>query len=311
MFPRKIGTCMSESKVAVVIPLYNHERFVETALRSVTEQSHQVSEIVVVDDGSTDKSYETAERVLKDKTGVLLKRQKNLGTAAALNHAIAESDCEWIAVLNSDDVFDIGKIKRCLEIVESNPNVEIISGRIDFIDQDGLLIKDGISVDWLKRSLDFYRKSNSLPLSILNENFIATSSNIFFKKDLWERIGGFRDYRYCNDLDFLMRCFESKTFYFDLETRHISYRTHNSNTIAEDVRKVRMERAFVTMKHLNRLEIEKAQIPFLVEAISNLHLGEQMYILNLISKYFEEDFDGWLYTRQILLDQEFIRSFNF
>ena len=302
---------MSESKVAVVIPLYNHERFVETALRSVTEQSHQVSEIVVVDDGSTDKSYETAEGVLKDKTGVLLKRQKNLGTAAALNHAIAETDCEWIAVLNSDDVFDIGKIKRCLEIVESNPNVEIISGRIDFIDQDGLLIKDGISVDWLERSLDFYRKSNSLPLSILNENFIATSSNIFFKKDLWERIGGFRDYRYCNDLDFLMRCFESKTFYFDLEARHISYRTHNSNTIAEDVRKVRMERAFVTMKHLNRLEIEKAQIPFLVEAINNLQLGEQMYVLNLISKYFEEDFDGWLYTRQILVDQEFIRSFNF
>ena len=182
---------------------------------------------------------------------------------------------------------------------------------IDFIDQDGVLIKDGVSIDWLNRSLDFYRKSNSLPLSILHENFIATSSNIFFKKDLWERIGGFRDYRYCNDLDFLMRCFESKTFYFDFETRHISYRSHNRNTIAEDVGKVRMERAFVTVKHLNRLEIEMAQTPFLVEAISNLQLGEQMFVLNLMSKHFEEDFDGWLHLKQTLKDQEFIRSFNF
>jgi hypothetical protein len=108
-----------------------------------------------------------------------------------------------------------------------------------------------------------------------------------------------------------MRCFESKTFYFDLETRHISYRTHISNTIAEDVAKVRMERAFVTMKHLNRLEIEKDQTPFLIEAISNLQLGEQMFVLNLITKHLGEDFDGWLYIKQTLRDQEFIRKFNF
>ena len=302
---------MLDSKVAVVIPLYNHERFIESALRSVTEQSHQVSEIVVVDDGSTDESYRIVERVFKDKTGILLKRQENSGTAAALNHAIGASSCEWVAILNSDDVFDVGKVQRCLEIIQANPNVEIISGLIDFIDQDGVLVKDGVSMNWLNRSLEFYRKSNSLPLSILNENFIATSSNIFFKKDLWERIGGFRDYRYCNDLDFLMRCFESNTFYFDFEHKHLSYRTHNNNTIAEDIGKVRMERAFVTMKHLNRLEIEAAQIPFLVEAIRNLQLGEQMFVLNLMSKHFEEDFTNWLYLKQTLKNQEFIKSFNF
>ena len=302
---------MPERKVAVVIPLFNHERFIESALLSVTEQSHQVSEIVVVDDGSTDESYKIVERVLKDKPGILLKRQENSGTAVTLNHAIEASSCDWIAVLNSDDVFDTGKVQRCLEIVKSNPNVEIISGLIDFIDQDGVLVKDGVSMNWLNRSLEFYRKSNSLPLSILNENFIATSSNIFFKKDLWERIGGFRDYRYCNDLDFLMRCFESNTFYFDFEHKHLSYRTHNNNTIAEDIGKVRMERAFVTMKHLNRLEIEAAQIPFLVEAIRNLQLGEQMFVLNLMSKHFEEDFTNWLYLKQTLKNQEFIKSFNF
>ena len=302
---------MLDSKVAVVIPLYNHERFIESALRSVTEQSHQVSEIVVVDDGSTDESYRIVERVFKDKTGILLKRQENSGTAAALNHAIGASSCEWVAILNSDDVFDVGKVQRCLEIIQANPNVEIISGLIDFIDQDGVLVKDSTSNNWLNRGLKFYQKSNSLPLSILKENFIATSSNIFFKKDLWERIGGFRDYRYCNDLDFLMRCFESKTFYFDSEYRHLSYRVHNSNTIAEDVGQVRMERAFVTMRHLNRLEIEKVQIPYFVEAISNLQLSEQMFILNLMSKQFEEDFSGWLHIKQTMQDKAFIRSFYF
>ena len=302
---------MNESKITVVIPLYNHENFIESALRSVTEQSHQVSEIIIVDDGSTDESYRIVERILKEKTGILLKRQENSGTASALNHAIGASSCEWIAVLNSDDIFNVGKVQRCLEIIQANPKVEIISGLIDFIDQDGELVEDGISNDWLDRSLEFYRKSNSLPLSILHENFIATSSNLFFKKDLWERVGGFRDYRYCNDLDFLIRCFEYNTFYFDLDYRHLSYRTHNANTIAEDVKHVRMERAFVTMKHLNRLEIKEAQIPFLVEAISNLQLGEEMFILNLISKNFGEDFISWLHIKQTLQNEAFSRKFNF
>jgi hypothetical protein len=182
---------------------------------------------------------------------------------------------------------------------------------LDFIDQDGSLVEDGVSKDWLKRSFAFYQKTKSLPLSILHENFIATSSNIFFKKVLWERVGGFRDYRYCNDLDFLIRCFEYKSFYFDMEHKHICYRTHSSNTIAENIAQVRMERAFVTMKHLARLKVEEIQLPFLLEAIRNLQLGELMFILNLISKPNEEDFLDWLEVKEIVQDKGFLNKFNF
>jgi glycosyltransferase involved in cell wall biosynthesis len=302
---------MIERNVAVVIPLYNHEKYIEYALQSVVEQSYRVSEIVIVDDGSTDNSFQIARKILSGKEGVILKRQKNSGTASALNNAIAATSCEWIAVLNSDDIFDLGKIERCLELTVSNPNLEIISGNLDFIDHNGSLVEDGVSRDWLKRSFAFYQKTQSLPLSILHENFIATSSNIFFKKVLWERVGGFRDYRYCNDLDFLIRCFEHKSFYFDLEHKHLSYRTHSSNTIAEDIAQIRLERAFVTMKHLARLKIEDAQIPFLFEAIRNLKLGEMMFILNLISKPSEEDFLDWLKVKEIVQDKGLLKIINF
>jgi glycosyltransferase involved in cell wall biosynthesis len=302
---------MIDRKVAVVIPLYNHEKYIEHALKSVVDQSYPVSEIVIVDDGSTDRSFKIAKELLGQKEGVVLKHQKNSGTASALNNAIAAASCEWIAVLNSDDIFEVDKIERCLYIAASNPNIEIISGNIDFIDHNGTVVEDGVSRDWLKRSFAYYQKTMSLPLSILNENFIATSSNTFFKRALWERVGGFRDYRYCNDLDFLIRCFEYKTFYFDIEHKHLRYRTHSSNTIAEDIARVRLERAFVTMKHLARLKVEDAQVPFLFEAIRNLQLGEMMFILNLISNPGEEDFLDWLKVREIFQDKGLLKMLNF
>jgi hypothetical protein len=65
------------------------------------------------------------------------------------------------------------------------------------------------------------------------------------------------------------------------------------------------------MKHLARLKIEDAQIPFLFEAIRNLKLGEMMFILNLISKPSEEDFLDWLKVKEIVQDKGLLKIINF
>ena len=105
---------MSLPRVSVVIPSYNHELFVERALRSVLEQDYPDLELVVVDDGSTDGTRAVVERVLAEPTRCKLvyEAQANAGAHAALERAIALSSGEVIAVLNSDDYFHPQRLAR-------------------------------------------------------------------------------------------------------------------------------------------------------------------------------------------------------
>lgn len=102
-------------RVSVVIPAYNRRTYIARAIESVLAQSRAVDEIIVVDDGSTDGTSE----VVQDRYGSLVKvlRQENKGAAAARNHGIAEARGEWIALLDSDDVWLLTKIERQLEAV--------------------------------------------------------------------------------------------------------------------------------------------------------------------------------------------------
>ena len=108
----------SFAKFTVVIPLYNHEKYIEEALLSVINQNYQIDEIIIIDDGSKDGSYQKIHNILSKHHQINLIRQENCGTAKTLNRAIDMSCSEWIAVLNSDDSFLPTKISRCAEIAK-------------------------------------------------------------------------------------------------------------------------------------------------------------------------------------------------
>jgi len=234
------------NKISVVIPSYNHREYIEEAINSVLGQSYPPIEIIVVDDGSTDDSLKILRKLQSEHKDIRLFAQGNQGTNRAINKGVSEASGEIIALLNSDDIFLEGKIARCAEIMERDPSIEIVSGGIDIIDSMGQVQRSGITIDWQKRSLDFFQRSKYLPLAILNENFIATTSNMVFTKKLWKTLGGFQDLRYCNDLDFLMSSFKHANYYFDGDHVHIHYRVHPKNTIKENLGKIRAEIAAVT-----------------------------------------------------------------
>jgi len=99
--------------ISVVIPTYNRRTHIFRAIESVLAQTVPVDEIIVVDDGSTDG---TAEAVgSRYGSSVSIFRQENRGVAAARNRGIHEARCEWIAFLDSDDVWLPTKVQRQLE----------------------------------------------------------------------------------------------------------------------------------------------------------------------------------------------------
>ena len=236
---------MRETRFTVVVPLYNHEGYIEDALKSVFSQTLSPYEIVVIDDGSSDKSYERAAAVLKRQARGTIERQPNAGAHAAINRAIEQSSGEFIAVLNSDDRFMPHKLERCAAIFAERPSTDLVFGAVNLIDSHGKLVREGETVDWLKRSLAFLDIAGRLDLALLHEQFAVTTSNMVFRRELFRKNGGFKPLRYCHDLEFLLETFRTGAIIFDRNNIHVDYRLHVKNTIKENPAGIRVEIAAV------------------------------------------------------------------
>ncbi|MBW0446936.1 glycosyltransferase family 2 protein [bacterium M00.F.Ca.ET.228.01.1.1] len=236
--------------ISVVIPLYNHARYIEAALKSVLEQTSPADEIILIDDGSKDNGFALAEQMLAKVPHARFYKQENAGAHNTINRAIGISRSEYIAVLNSDDVFAPAKLERVRAIVHDSPGVGLIAGKPGIMDDNSVRQNTGIAIDWLGRAANFLDEWKLPQLALLNENFVATTSNMVFTRALWEAAGGFQPLRYCHDLDFLMFAYAQSSVFLDREHEHIVYRVHESNTIKEDLGKVRVEIAAVIAQAL-------------------------------------------------------------
>lgn len=238
--------------ISVVVPLYNHGRYIKSALESVLEQTSPADEIILIDDGSTDNGFDIAERVLARTPRARAFRQENAGAHNTINRAIGISRSQYIAVLNSDDLFAPKKLERCRELLTQRGAADLIAGGVGIMDDEGVKQRGGVTVDWLARSRSFLDKYGLPQLSLVNENYVATTSNMVFSRRLWEAAGGFQPLRYCHDLDFLMFAFEFGSVILDFDEEHIVYRVHQRNTIKEDLSRVRVEIAAVLAEALHQ-----------------------------------------------------------
>ncbi|KMZ13935.1 putative glycosyl transferase [Candidatus Burkholderia humilis] len=239
--------------ISVVVPLYNHGRYIKSTLESVIEQTSPADEIILIDDGSSDNGFEIAERLLAKTPRARTFRQENAGAYNTINRAIGISRSQYIAMLNSDDLFAPKKLERCRNLIAQRGAADLIAGGVGIMDDGGVRQRGGgVAVDWLSRSKSFLDRYSLPQLSLVNENYIATTSNMVFSRRLWDVAGGFQPLRYCHDLDFLMFAFESGSVLLDLDEEHIVYRVHQGNTIKEDLSRVRVEIAAVIANTLHQ-----------------------------------------------------------
>jgi hypothetical protein len=122
--------------VSVLIDTYNHERFIEPAIVSVLEQDYPASEreIIVVDDGSTDR---TPDIVRRFEPHVRYIHKANGGQASAFNVGIPECKGEIIAFLDGDDWWMTGKLQRVVKVLTENPGVGLVGHGIKECFADG------------------------------------------------------------------------------------------------------------------------------------------------------------------------------
>jgi glycosyltransferase involved in cell wall biosynthesis len=230
---------------SVIIPVYNHERYLRQAVLSAV-RSRLVTEVLLLDDGSTDGSYalvrELSAGSLERVRDISPTIRLNRGAHICLNDLTAAAKCEWVAVLNSDDTF----IADRFEVIERRLRVkqaDFVFGDLAVVDEQGrqLGIKNGpfhpqYPFPETPAVADMAAEAKWAEL-LANQNFIATTSNMIFRKSLFAKVGGFAAYRYIHDWDFALRAALSGTALY-LPHPLTCYRVHSSNTIKESNSKV-------------------------------------------------------------------------
>jgi len=248
--------------ISAVIPVYNHENYLADAIHSCL-LSNEITEILISDDGSTDRSREII-RLFATKFPDRIRDltddpPTNIGAHNRINKLCREASNDWIAILNSDDRFEPGRFRNFKEFTRYT-RADLIFGNCAIVGPDNELLgyKYGLYTPEypVPARIDVANvfKDNLWLPALLNQNFIATTSNVVFRKSLFEALGGFSAYRYIHDWDFLIRAAAGHNVVYN-PNMWTNYRIHPSNTISESAFKVRAEVRSMMAELLVRPEI--------------------------------------------------------
>jgi glycosyltransferase involved in cell wall biosynthesis len=168
-----------KSSFSVIIPLYNKEREIEATIRSVLAQTLQPLEIVVVNDGSKDRSAEIVRSI--DSPLIRLIDQPNAGECAARNRAIREARGEYVALIDADDQWEEGFLEEIDALIHEYPDCGLYCTSFQVVSNEGLfrapcLEKRGVVEDFFGESAHRY---------------IAIPSASAMPRRIFDEIGGF------------------------------------------------------------------------------------------------------------------------
>ena len=225
------GNGMSKTLVSVVMPAYNHERYVAAAIESVLGQTWPDLELIVIDDASSDRTWEVVSgyadsRIRASRHGT------NQGAHITLNEALSMARGEFVAIINSDDAFAPARIAACLEALH-HTGVDLVGSDIVLIDAAGEPLLEHW---WVRAFTDLKRvwtETGDWHATLLEGNVFMTTSNCVFRRSWLEAVGDFRDFRYVLDYEWLLRGLIKGQRLAWLDAPLLHYRLHESNTISE------------------------------------------------------------------------------
>jgi len=198
------------ASVSVVIPTYNREHLLERSLESVLGQTLAADEIIVVDDGSTDNTASTLKSMHPE---VKLIQQDNLGVSAARNAGISAARHDWIALLDSDDIWHKNKLERQITALNNAPEYLLCHS-------DEIWIRNGVRVNQMNK----HKKAGGHIFQHCLPRCVISPSSVMIHRSLFEETGLFdENLPACEDYDLWLRiCSRYPVLYIDeaLITKH-------------------------------------------------------------------------------------------
>ena len=235
-------------RVSVIIPIHNHAHFLPECLASVRNQTYKDYEAIVVNNGSTDNTEEVIRRLEWDK--LKYHYQDDTGSVAGpRNTGIRLAIGKYVAFLDSDDLWYEKKLEKVMEVLENNPEIDIIS-------HDLFMSKVGRQ----KKLLKCGPLDKNMFKSLLIKNRLLGSATVV-KKSVMEEIGGFdsnKNFIHIEDSEAWLRIAKLEKKFAFLNEPLGEYRVHESN-LSHDFEALLKNEESVMRKHFRNL---KSKIPF-------------------------------------------------
>jgi glycosyltransferase involved in cell wall biosynthesis len=213
--------------VSVIMPAYNVAPYIGAAVESVQAQTFGDWELLIVDDGSTDATAETARRYAGADARIRLMQKANGGIATARNAALAVSTGTYIAILESDDVWEPDYLAAQLAVFAAHPDVDVVTANGWFL---------GSRLDGqLARPFPDARPQPTLATILGDETSIFIMS--VFRRRVYETIGGFDEaFRTNEDYEYWLRAALAGFRFWRNDRPLCHYRRRDDSVSADDVR---------------------------------------------------------------------------
>jgi glycosyltransferase involved in cell wall biosynthesis len=180
--------------ISVVVPAYNGERTILKTLESIKKQTFSDFEIIVIDDGSTDRTVELVNTVKDERIKIF--SYKNGGLPVARNRGIAHAQGEYIAFIDADDLWTPDKLASQLEALQNNPKAGLAYSWTNYMDDNAENVYQGHSI--------YY--DGDVYADLLRWNFMASGSNPLIRREAIEDAGEFEPtLRSAEDWDYWLR----------------------------------------------------------------------------------------------------------
>lgn len=194
-------------KVSVVTPNYNGEKFLKVFFESLNQDSDYIGEVIIVDNGSTDKSKEYIKNNTFDFPVNLIENNENLGFSPAVNQGIKNANYEYIFSLNNDTEIKKGSIKQLIDLISSSDDIFSVQAKMlqynnkDLIDDAG---DEYNLLGWTKKIGENHEASE---FNEVCEIFSSCAGAAIYKKSLLSETGLFDDnfFAYMEDVDLAIR----------------------------------------------------------------------------------------------------------
>jgi glycosyltransferase involved in cell wall biosynthesis len=230
----------TKARISVLIPAFNRVAYIRETVESVINQDYPNIELIVVDDGSTDGTYEIlCEYESKGRLRVLTHPKRvNRGQSAALNLGLRASSGTYIAVLDSDDLFLPGKLSSQVDYLDSHPDVGLVYGMGEAVDEKGNWLYD---ID----STDHFEPND--PSAVLLDCYFLLPQNALVRRSVYEQVGEFEEgFLAAQDHDMLIRMAEKAKFGF-MPAKFFQYRRHG-DSISSNGQRRRWENGFEILR---------------------------------------------------------------
>lgn len=181
---------MTKPKISIIIATYNRAEPLHAALDSVVNQTFHDWEVRIIDDGSTDYTRERLQDYLEKYKNIHYHAQGNKGVAEAKNRGVREAEGEYITFLDSDDRYEANHLESRVEILDQNPEIELLHGGVQIIGEE-------------------YVPDRHDPSTQIHLSECTIGATFFMRPSLFLDLGGFHKMPLGTDADFFQRAQES------------------------------------------------------------------------------------------------------